>query len=157
MVGNPQRTYGLNWERDLVNRFKKYDPKARRNPNSGAFGTQAGIANLQGDVVFTVDGLPFLIEAKAGYGGSLSMSVKREWMDKTIKEAENQRPKRIPLLALKFRNSKTDSGKLIALTITDFEKVMDRLLEVIEDLAEAQDFIFSLKDSGVDITEYTKG
>ena len=156
-MANPNRDYGLNWERDLVNRFKKYDPRARRNPNSGAFGTQAGIANLQGDVVFNVDGLPFLIEAKAGYGGSQSMSVKREWMNKTIREAENQRPKRIPVLALKFKNSKTDSGKLIAMTITDFEKIMDRLLEVLDELQQSQDFIFSLKDSGVDITGYTKG
>ena len=84
------------------------------------------------------------------------MTGKREWMDKTIEEANNQRPRRIPLLALKFKGSKTDSGQLIALTISDFEKIMDRLVELMGELSVAQDVIFSLKDK-VDITDYTKG
>lgn len=152
---NRSRDYGIEWERELVRALEGLDEKARRNPNSGAYGTQAGIASLQGDVVFSLNGLiHFLIEAKAGYGGSQSMSVKRAWMDKTIKEAENQRPKRVPLLALKFKNSKTESGRLIVMTLTDFIDFLSVVLELLEELKEANDFIFSLKDE-VDISDYT--
>ena len=156
-MSNPNRDYGLNWERELVNIFREFDERSLRTPNSGAYGTVANIASLQGDVRFSLDGFHFLIEAKAGYGGSKSMSVKREWMDKTIKEATNQRPKRFPILALKFKNSKTPSGRLIAFTLKDFVDLLRKIDSLIKDLTAANDFIFSLKDSGVDISEYIKG
>lgn len=156
-MNNPNRDYGLSWERELVNIFKEFDEKALRTPNSGAYGTIANVASLQGDVRFEIDGFRFLIEAKAGYGGSKSMSVKREWMDKTIKEAINQRPKRFPILALKFKNSKTPSGKLIAFTVDDFVLFLRKIQSLLDDVEAANDFIFSLKDSGVDISKYIKG
>jgi len=155
-MNNPNRDYGLSWERELVNIFREFDARSLRTPNSGAYGTMANIASLQGDVRFSLDGFNFLVEAKAGYGGSKSMSVKREWMDKTIKEATNQRPKRFPILALKFKGSKTPSGRLVAFTLDDFVDFLRKIQSLVNDLETANDFIFSLKDV-IDISEYIKG
>jgi Holliday junction resolvase len=151
---NKNRDYGLDWERELVRRFKEIDSKAARMPNSGAFGTLTGISSLKGDVRFNLDGLYFLIEAKAGYGGSQSISFKREWMDKVIEEAESQRPQRIPMVALKLRGAKTESGKLIVFTLNTFIDFLHRYDKLLEELMKANDFIFSLKEKGIDVTEY---
>lgn len=153
---NRNRDYGLDWERELVNTFKRFDQNARRNPNSGAFGTIIGSATLQGDVPFSVDGLKFIIEAKAGYGGHKSMTFKREWMDEVVDIAENQTPKKIPLVALKMKGGRTDSSKLIVMTLKDFVKVLETIEGLLDDLEEANNFILSVKDS-VNITPYLNG
>lgn len=155
-MGNASRDYGLDWERELVRVFKKLDPKCLRTPNSGAFGTRQGIAALQGDVLFGVDDLQFLVEAKAGYGGSKSMALKKEWIIKTIAEAENQIPQRIPLLALKFKNGRGKQAKNILLTIEDFMFILEKYRVLDEKLSLAYDYIMSLKDK-VDIQVFMRG
>lgn len=144
---NVNRDYGLDWERELVKIFKEFDDRAARMPNSGAFGTQTNNSALQGDVKFNVDGLPFLVEAKAGYGGSKSITLQREWMDKTIKEATNQIPKRFPILALKLREGRTESSRLIVLTITDFIEIMRRYLDTVNKLRDAYNRILELENA----------
>jgi Holliday junction resolvase len=154
---NKNRDYGLDWERELVKFFKELDSNCVRMPNSGAYGTVANIASLTGDLRFDLDGLHFLVEAKAGYGGSKSITFQRDWMDKVLQEAGNNRPTRIPLVALKMRGAKGDSGKLIVLTLANFKILLDKYADLLTDLTKANDFIFSLKDSGVDISGYIKG
>ena len=154
---NTARDYGLDWERELVKVFKDIDEYCVRMPNSGAYGTIAHIASLTGDLRFDLDGLHFLVEAKAGYGGSKSITFQRDWMDKVTQEADNNRPKRIPLVALKMRGSKTESGKLIVITLENFKKLLDKYAELLKDLTTANSFIFALKDAGVDVSGYIKG
>jgi Holliday junction resolvase len=154
-MANRSRDYGLDWERELVRLFKNLDDKTIRTPGSGAFGTNAGISKLQGDVLFSIDGLNFLIEAKAGYGGSKSMTFKRAWMEKSIKEAKNQRPSRIPLLALKLKGGRTESSKLIVMTLEEFYSLMEYVLSLVDKLDEAYEYIFSLKEKGIDVSDFT--
>jgi hypothetical protein len=154
---NSSRDYGLDWERTLVKVFKSIDENCARMPNSGAYGTIAHIASLTGDLRFDLDGLHFLVEAKAGYGGSKSITFQRDWMDKVMQEADNNRPKRIPLVALKMRDAKTESGKLIVITLENFKTLLDKYTGLLNELAEANNFIFKLKDSGVDVSGYIKG
>jgi len=154
---NKNRDYGLDWERELVRFFKEFDEHCIRMPNSGAYGTMAKISSLTGDLRFDLDGLHFIIEAKAGYGGSKSITFQRDWMDKVISECKNNRPKRMPIVALKMRGAKKDSGKLIVVTLNTFGELMKKYEELLSDLNEANDFIFSLKEKGVDVSEYLKG
>lgn len=153
---NKNRDYGLDWERELVRRFKEVDEKAVRMPNSGAYGTLTGIDSLKGDVRFNVDGLHFILEAKAGYGGSRSITVQRDWLEKIAEEAKGQRPRRIPLLALKLKGARGASGKLIIFTLDSFIDLLKKYNSLLEDLMTANDFIFTLKDKGVDISEYIR-
>ncbi len=152
-MNNRSRDYGLDWERELVRKFKNLDDKALRTPGSGAFGTRVGASKLQGDVLFRVDGLPFLIEAKAGYGGSKSITVKREWLDKAYEEAINQKPTRIPLLALKLKGGKTHTSKIIALTLDDFYAIMEKFQDLVMDLNSVYNFLSELKEAGVDVSK----
>ena len=153
---NASRDYGLDWERELVRVFKEIDPRCVRMPNSGAFGTVANISSLTGDLRFDLDGLHFIIEAKAGYGGSGSITFQRAWMEKVIEEASNSRPKRIPMVALKMKGSKLDSGKLIVVTLDMFKVLLEKYQDLLDSLTAANDYIFSLKDKGVDVSEYIK-
>ena len=153
---NRSRDYGLEWERILVNRFKEFDSKSHRTPNSGAFGTLAGIDSLKGDVRFSIDGMHFLIEAKAGYGGSKSITLQREWMDKVIEEATGQRPKRIPILALKMKGCQKESGKLIVFTLDTFLDFLAEYDKILSDLMQANDFIYALEDKEI-VERYIKG
>ena len=153
---NKNRDYGLDFERELVNFFKSIDPNTARMPNSGAYGTLAGISTLTGDLRFNLDGLHFVVEAKAGYGSSKSITFQREWMDKVIEEASNSRPKCLPIVALKMRGSKKDSGKLIVVTLNTFKIFLEKYEDLMKDLITANDFIYSLKDKGVDVSEYIK-
>lgn len=155
-MSKKNRDYGIAWERELVKFFKEIDPRCLRMPNSGAYGTLAKVSSLTGDLRFNLDGLHFIVEAKAGYGGSKSLTFQREWMDKVIEEAKNNRPKRIPLVALKMRGARGDSGKLIVLTLDNFKAILEKFNDVLEDLSKANEFIFSLKERGIDVSEYIK-
>lgn len=133
---NKSRDYGIAWERDLVSTFKVFD-NAKRKPNSGAFGTLTNDASLQGDVSFEVDGFRFLIEAKAGYGGADSITLQRAWLDKVTAEASRQSPARIPILALKMRNGRTENSKLIVMSLDTFVGLLKRIQELLEALDSA--------------------
>lgn len=97
------KSIGRRWEKEVADELN-----GKRQPSSGAFGTQAAIPTLTGDVVVK---LPWLqkeiqIEAKYGYGGSENMNIKREWFTKIREEAN--RARRYPAVALKFRDVSTD-------------------------------------------------
>ena len=133
---NKNKDYGYAWERELVSEFKTFGD-AKRQPGSGAWGTITKDASLQGDLSFSVDGFKFLVEAKAGYGGSNSITLKREWLDKVTEEASRQVPSRIPILALKMRGGRTDNSKLIVMSLNTFVQLLKRLEGLLKDLDAA--------------------
>lgn len=141
---NKNKDYGYDWERELVATFKKFG-NSKRTPGSGAWGTLTNDASLQGDVTLEVDGFKFLVEAKAGYGGSASITIKREWLDKVTKEANNQSPPRVPLLALKMKNGKTDNSKLVVMALDVFTALLERINQLVLDLDDAYSELAKLK------------
>lgn len=118
------REMGLRWERQVAKLLG-----GRRQPSSGAFGTQQRDASLTGDVVVQ---LPWFhkalhIECKYGYGSSKTLSLKREWITKVREEAELAR--RYPVLAVKFRNVTSDieSAKVICINFDTWLKMMKEI------------------------------
>jgi len=119
------RDIGLRWERELSKLLG-----GKRQPSSGAFGTQIHDASLTGDITVKYPWWNKLlhIEAKFGYGGSKSMSVKRVWFEKVRKEAELAR--RYPIVALKFRDvtgGDVESAKVICINIDTWLQMMQEI------------------------------
>lgn len=118
------REIGLRWERELSKLLG-----GKRQPSSGAFGTQIHDASLTGDVVVKYPWWKTLhIEAKTGYGGSKSMNVKREWFEKVRKEAKLAR--RYPVVALKFKGvtgGDLGSAKVICINIDTWQAMMQEI------------------------------
>jgi len=119
------RDIGLRWERELSKLLG-----GKRQPSSGAFGTQIHDAALTGDLTV---GYPWWhkllhIEAKFGYGGSKSMSIKREWFEKVRIEAKLAN--RYPIVALKFRDvtgGDVESAKVICINIDTWLAMMQEI------------------------------
>jgi len=132
------REIGLRWERELA---KLLDGK--RQPSSGAFGTQIHDASLTGDVVVRLPWLSKMlhIEAKTGYGGSKSMNIKREWFTKVRQEAKLAR--RYPIVALKFKGvtgGDLGSAKVICINIDTWLAMMQEISYLyVENLARIKE------------------
>ena len=112
---------GDRWEREVVKELK-----GRRQPNSGAFGTLHNDASLTGDVLVEYPWLSRLlhIECKYGYGGSKSLSLKRDWIAKVREEAK--RARRYAALALKFRGvtgGDRESARLICFDLETWKAI----------------------------------
>lgn len=118
------REIGLRWERELVKLLG-----GKRQPSSGAFGTQIHDASLTGDVVVKYPWWKMLhIEAKTGYGGSKSMNVKRNWFEKVRREAKLAN--RYPVVALKFKGvtgGDLGSAKVICINVDTWLKMMQEI------------------------------
>jgi len=119
-----QKRAGSNWERELAKRLK-----GKRQPSSGAFGTQHHDAKLTGDVVVSYPwwNKPLHIECKYGYGGKSQLSLKRGWFTKVRQEAANAN--RYPCVAIKFRDvtSDVETAKVICFNIDTWERMMQEL------------------------------
>ena len=116
---------GDRWERELA---KELDGK--RQPSSGAFGTLTNRSSLTGDVVTRYPwwNKPLHIECKYGYGGSKSMSIKREWIEKVRKESQLNH--RYPILAIKFRDVTSGdlaSAKVICIDLETWKDLMQEI------------------------------
>ena len=116
---------GKRWERKLATRLS-----GKRQPNSGAFGTQHGEMKLTGDVVVSYPWwhIPLLIECKFGYGGSKQMALRREWFEKIRQEAKLAN--RYPAVAIKFRDvtgGDIESSEVICINIDTWEQLMKEL------------------------------
>lgn len=125
------RAIGLRWERELVKLLG-----GKRQPSSGAFGTQIQDASLTGDVVVSYPWWhkSILIEAKFGYGGSKSMSVKRNWFEKVREESRLAR--RYPAVAIKFRDvtgGDIESAKVICFNIDTWKEMMQEISYLYEE------------------------
>jgi len=112
---------GTRWEKQVAKELG-----GKRQPSSGAFGTQTHDASLTGDVVVK---LPWWnkalhIECKFGYGGFQSLSLKREWFTKVRKEAELAR--RYPIVAIKFRDVAADreTAKVVCINFDTWKQMM---------------------------------
>lgn len=121
MAKNVKRM-GDRWERELAKSLK-----GKRQPSSGAFGTQTHNAALTGDVVVKYPWWNKLlhIECKYGYGGATQLSMKRDWLVKVREEAKLA--KRHPVLAIKFRDvtgGDIESAKVICINVDTWKEMM---------------------------------
>ena len=119
------REIGLRWERELAKLLG-----GKRQPSSGAFGTQIHDAALTGDVVVKYPWWhkAFHIEAKTGYGGSKSLSLKRGWFEKVRQEASLAR--RYPVVAIKFKGvtgGDRGSAKVICFNLDTWLDMMQEI------------------------------
>ena len=116
---------GSRWEKELAGLLK-----GKRQPSSGAFGTQTHNASLTGDVVVKYPWWNKLlhIECKYGYGGATQLSLKRDWLVKVREEAELA--KRYPILAIKFRDvmgGDRESAKVICINVDTWNAMMEEV------------------------------
>lgn len=116
---------GDRWEREVAKRLK-----GRRQPTSGAFGTQHNEPSLTGDVVVHYPwwNRQLHLECKAGYGGSKSLTLKREWFEKV--RAEAILAKRYPVVAVKFKGvtgGDIESAKVICINFDVWERMMKEI------------------------------
>ncbi|MEM4134558.1 MAG: hypothetical protein QXV73_05115 [Candidatus Micrarchaeia archaeon] len=130
---NSRKRKGTDWERELVKLLEQIpQSKAKRIATSGAIGTYLEEPQLTGDVVLMLDDLPkkFRIECKVGYGGSVQITLKREWFDKIKKEAQSSYS--IPLVALKFSGvrEKDVVRYVIAMDLETFIDLMTYLVNL---------------------------
>lgn len=124
---NKSKVKGSNWEREFVDLLEDNikGVHAKRIAGSGAIGTSLGEPLLSGDVVVKFDELPFTfrIECKTGYGGSTQLTLKKEWLDKIRKEAQNTYS--IPALAGKFLGSRSGVKHFIVLDFQAFCELLE--------------------------------
>lgn len=119
------REIGLRWERKLAKLLG-----GRRQPSSGAFGTQHHDAALTGDVVVKLPWFNkmFHIECKTGYGSSRTLSLKREWFTKVRQEAKLAN--RYPVVAIKFKGvtgGDRGSAMVLCINVDTWKKMMKEL------------------------------
>jgi len=124
-VVNKAKQMGSRWEKELAGLLK-----GKRQPSSGAFGTQTHNASLTGDVVVKYPwwGKLLHVECKYGYGGATQLSLKRDWLVKVREEAALA--KRYPVLAVKFRDvmgGDRESAKVICINIDTWNAMMEEV------------------------------
>jgi len=116
-------TYFENQVEDYFNEMSNVT--AKRIIGSGAFGTISREPRLLGDVYINWAYLdkPILAECKFGYGGKTQITIKKEWVDKIVEEAELAN--RHPALLVKFKGARGGNSKLIAFTWDTWKKIME--------------------------------
>lgn len=128
---------GTDFERDIIKKLntKVKKGKFKRVAGSGAFGTIMSIPDLFGDITGEVEGFPkkFRGEAKVGYGGAKSLTMKKEWLDKIVMEANSTYS--IPFLIARFSNSRSGVEEFAVL---DFDTFV-YLLNLVTSLAKEFD------------------
>jgi len=148
-MASKSKQIGTRWERELSKVLAEHADTSRRIPGSGAIGTITGTPGLTGDVVVTYPFLnrPIKIECKYGYGGSKSMSVKREWMEKIRQEAEQNN--NIPAVSIKFRDVTSgdiESAKWICFSVEDWNALMGYFSELFDDLEDYWSWKYETKE-----------
>jgi Holliday junction resolvase len=133
---------GSGFERDLVNLLneKIKDGVFKRIAGSGAMGTAMGEPLLTADVKGEVKGFsrPFKIECKVGYGGATQLTLKKEWINKVMKEALGNYS--IPVLIGKFSGArKTDGVQEFA--VLDIDTFI-YMLNLVSDLTKELDIVY---------------
>lgn len=123
---------GSDFERKIAKKLTEAlaSGEFKRIAGSGAIGTTMGLPILQGDLRGEVDGIPqkFKGEAKIGYGGSKSMSIKKEWIDKIVEEAK--RDYSIPFLVARFSGSRGGVEEFIILDFDTFIMLLNMITEL---------------------------
>ena len=124
---NKSKRKGTDWERQAVKLLNDLikDSVFRRIPSSGAIGTIISEPILTGDITGTVEFFPkkFKGEAKTGYGGKTQLTLKKEWLDKIVLEANNNFS--IPFLIGKFLGSRDGVQDFVVLDIETFATLIN--------------------------------
>lgn len=132
---------GKRWEKDAVEILNEKFPSTwRRVPASGALGTQLGMPELTSDLVGNYYFLPFKLrgDAKTGYGGATQLALKRDWLEKIRKEAENM-PNSVPCVIGKFSGSRTDEKYFMVLDFQAWDKLMKDYEELYQENIKLRD------------------
>jgi hypothetical protein len=123
---------GSNFEREVAKLLQEviHNSEWKRIPSSGAIGTIMIEPLLTGDLQGKVDLFPkkFKGEAKCGYGGSKQFTLKKEWLDKVIEEAENNYS--VPFLVGKFSGARAGVQEFIVLDIDTFATLINMYTEL---------------------------
>ncbi|HAQ02979.1 TPA: hypothetical protein DCQ22_03760 [Candidatus Nomurabacteria bacterium] len=132
---------GSTFERDAVELLDKAikGSKFRRIPGSGALGTTMAESLLTGDLSGKIDLFPKTLkgEAKCGYNSSSVVGVKqftlkKEWMDKIIEEANNNYS--LPFLIGKFSGARSGVKEFIVLDVETFATLINLYTELMASL-----------------------
>lgn len=120
---------GSDFERELVKMLEKSLTGSvwKRIPSSGAIGTIMNEPTLSGDINGVLLHFPtkFKAEAKVGYGGAKQFALKKEWLDKIIKEANLTYS--IPILFGKFSGARSGVQTFVVLDYDTFIHLMELL------------------------------
>jgi hypothetical protein len=147
LMPNRNKIRGSNWESQVVDELEELVDGAefKRVPGSGALGTILGEPLLTADVKGNIKGFPksFKIECKTGYGGATQLAVKKEWLDKIQKEADQSYS--IPLLFCKFAGARTGVKHFVVMDIETFADIMNEYTKLKEDF----DKVFEATDGGL--------
>jgi Holliday junction resolvase len=133
---------GAGFERDLA---KLLNEKVERGafekiPGSGAIGTLLHEGLLTADLKGKVYGLPkpLKIECKVGYGGETQLTLKREWLNKVMMEAEQTYA--LPMLFGKFSGArKADGVQVFCVMDVDTVIYLFNLISKLQETAEEED------------------
>lgn len=123
---------GSNFEREIVKKLNKKLNKGefKRIAGSGAIGTQMGIPDLQGDILGEIYGISRKLrgESKVGYGGSKSMTLKKEWLDKIVEQSA--RTYSLPFLIGRFSGSRSGVEEFVILDFNSFTELLNLISEL---------------------------
>jgi Holliday junction resolvase len=133
---------GSAFERDLAKLLnEKVEQGAfEKIPGSGAIGTLMHEGLLTADLRGKVTGIPkpLKIECKVGYGGETQLTLKREWLNKVIMEAEQTYS--LPMLFGKFSGArKTDGVQVFCVMDIDTVAYLFNLISKLQSYAEEDD------------------
>ncbi len=136
-MANASKRKGSKFEADLVKDLNKNTYGTfKRIAGSGALGTVLNEPILTGDINGTFPGFPkrLKIECKVGYGGKEQFTLKKEWLNKIIEEANANWA--FPLLIGKFSGARKVDGvqKFVVIDIDSFYYLMN----FIHDLSERE-------------------
>lgn len=140
---NKQKVKGTKWENDFIKIIKDNIPltkQAKRIAGSGSIGTTLNEPLLKGDILLDFYGFPqkFRVEAKTGYGGNSQLTIRREWLNKIIEEAEESYS--VPALACKFLGAKS-SGGVQYFIIFDIDTFVD-IINYVNNLKRELDLVY---------------
>jgi hypothetical protein len=140
-VNNKSKTKGNQFEADAVKilNTKILNCKFKRIPSSGAIGTAMDEPLLTGDLTGKVDSISkkFKGECKIGYNnstnkGTKQFTLKKEWLDKIIKEAASNFS--IPFLIGKFSGVHSGVSVFVVLDVDTFAELINTISRMNEKL-----------------------
>jgi hypothetical protein len=146
MSPSKQKRKGDAAEREIVDMLNSslLQGKAKKNPGSGAIGTNVGESLLTGDINLEIYGFPRKIKAecKSGYGNKAhleckSLRIEKAWLDKIAEEAEANF--RLPIFFGKFDNVRKGTKIFCAMDIEVFILLANHITKLREELDRLHD------------------
>ena len=145
---NPAKVKGTTFERDIKNKLNKHlkNGSFSRVAGSGAIGTVAHEPLLTGDLNGKIKGFSrkFKGECKVGYGGATQLTLKKEWLDKVIEQAEQAYS--IPIFFGKFSGARKSDG-VQEFIVLDFDTFV-YMMNIVSDLQTELDIVYEKLQKG---------